>query len=436
MAIHVSLALSFVGSLALAFMLLAWAEEVAGARLLVVFLCGVALWIVGNELPSWLGPDAERPALMLLATAATTSAVFFHFATVFCAAEVPRAVLAGVYGLGLMATLASVVLPAGGFEPFAGVSRVAMPNEVGWGTSIVWAALAAAGQAVLLRALVRERGLARRQVAAVTVSSAWGLLCMSGYGIAALRLPIYPWPLLLLPAYPVILVYGILRYRVFVANAWARRALVWAMLTVLALLVVALVPLLPLEGMVGRLASGALVAAMCLGLTGPARRLAERLVYPGGSVSAEDLDGWRTVLSRAESPSELARHAGALLSRRLGRGRGHRRGRGGRACLARAVVPAHRGRMAHRPAGLGRGTARRAAPGRAVRRRAGRRGGPAGTGRAAGGAGTGTANAGPPGRAGPVGGGGCARRAQPVERHQHGGRGRRARHPAGNPHAG
>ncbi len=322
MAIHVSLALSLVGSLTLAFILLAWAEEVAGARLLVVFLCGVALWIVGNELPSWLGPDAERPALMLLATAATTSAVFFHFTTVFCGAEAPRAVLAGVYGLGMTATLASVVLPAGGFEPFAGVARVAMPNEVGWGTSIVWATLAAAGQAVLLRALVRERGLAQRQVAAVTVSSAWGLLCMSGYGIAALRLPIYPWPLLLLPAYPVILVYGILRYRVFVANAWARRALVWAMLTALALLVVALVPLLPLEGTVGRLASGALVAALCLGLVGPARRLAGRLVYPGGSVSAEDLDGWRAVLSRAENPGELARDAGALLSRRLGVGVG------------------------------------------------------------------------------------------------------------------
>ncbi len=37
---------------------------------------------------------------------------------------------------------------------------------------------------------------------------------MAGYGIAALHLPLYPWPLLGLPLYPVILVYGILRYRV------------------------------------------------------------------------------------------------------------------------------------------------------------------------------------------------------------------------------
>ncbi len=67
MAIHIALALSLAGSLALAALLLAWADAVTGARLLVAFLCGVAVWIVGNELPTWLGPELERPALMLLA---------------------------------------------------------------------------------------------------------------------------------------------------------------------------------------------------------------------------------------------------------------------------------------------------------------------------------------------------------------------------------
>lgn len=318
MPIHIALTLSLAGSLALALLLLAWADRVVGARLLVVFLCGVSVWIIGNELPSWLGPDAARPALMLLATASLTSAVFFHFALVFSGGVPSPPALGGIYGLGLAATLLSIARPAGSFEPFAGVAFMAMPNATGWVTSLVWAVLAAGGQAVLLRAWWQQRGLVRRQIAAVTASSAWGMICMSGYGIAALRLPLYPWPLLLLPAYPVILVYGILRYRVFVANAWARRALVWTMLTSIALLVVALTPLLPLEGFAGRLASGALIAGLCLGLAGPARRLAERLVYPGGTASPDDIAAWRENFSRADTAERLADIASAMLRQRLG----------------------------------------------------------------------------------------------------------------------
>ena len=318
MAIHIALALSFAGSLGLAALLLAWSDAVTGARLLVAFLCGVAVWIAGNELPTWLGPELERPALMLLATAALTSAVFFHFALAFTGAPASRPLLGAVYGIGLAAMLLSVAIRSGSFRPFADVALMAVPNTAGWITSAVWALLAGAGQAVLLRAFFRRQGLERRQIAAVTGSSAWGLLCMSGYGFAALRLPAYPWPLLLLPAYPVILVYGILRYRVFVANAWARRAVAWTLLTGCALLVVATVPLLPLPGLAGRAASGVLVVLCCLALAGPVRRLAERLVYPGGTVSPEDLTAWRGALDLAETPDALARCASGLLSSRLG----------------------------------------------------------------------------------------------------------------------
>ncbi len=131
MAIHVALALSLLESLALAGVLLHWADRVAGARLLVLFLLGVSAWIVGNELPSWTGPVAERPALMLLATAALTSAAFLHFAIAFTRIGASRRVLAAIYGLGLAAMLLSVALPPGDFEPFAGIALVAMPNPVG-----------------------------------------------------------------------------------------------------------------------------------------------------------------------------------------------------------------------------------------------------------------------------------------------------------------
>jgi signal transduction histidine kinase len=133
--------------------------------------------------------------------------------------------------------------------------------------------------------------------------------------MAVLDLPCYPFPLLGLPLYPVILVYGILRYGVFVANAWARRALVWTLLLALGAAVVALTPLLPFES---RWVGGLAVAASCLALNGPVRRIAERLVYPGGTVAAADLLAWRTALQSAETAEALGAQASELLSRRIG----------------------------------------------------------------------------------------------------------------------
>ena len=317
MAIHVALSLALIGSLVLAAVLWRWADRGPGLRQLTLFLLGVAVWIVGNELPSWFGPGVERIGLSLLATAALTSALFFHFAAAFTRVAA-RPWIAGAYVLGTGATLLSVVLPPGRYAPFAGLRYVAVPNAVGWCTSLAWGVLAGAGQVLLLRALLAWTGLARRQLAAVTVSSAWGLLCMSGYAIVALDLPMSPWPLLGLPLYPVLLVYGILRYQLLLANAWARRALGWTLLVGAAGLIVAALPLLPFGTVLeSRFATALEVGVAFLLLSGPARRLAERIVYPGGNVTPEDLAAWRSALGQAVDRAELASRAAFLLTRRL-----------------------------------------------------------------------------------------------------------------------
>ena len=317
MAIHVALSLSLFGSLALALTLWRWAERVAGMRLLTAYLVGISVWIAGNELPTWFGPGAERAGLSMLATAALTSAVFFHFAVAFTRVSAGRWVI-GAYVLGTATMLMSVVVVPGDYISFAGLDYVAVPNAVGWCTSLVWAALAGAGQVLLLRSLVSWTGLARRQVAAVTASSAWGLLCMSGYGIAALDLPMAPWPLLGLPIYPVFLVYGILRYELLLANAWARRALGWTILVGMAGLAVAALPLLPFEATLGtRFATAVVVGVAFIVLSGPARRLAERIVYPGGTVTPDDLTAWHANLAEAADSTDLASRAAFILSRRL-----------------------------------------------------------------------------------------------------------------------
>ena len=315
MLIHLTLAFALFETLVLAGVLLAWADQVAGARLLAAFLAGIAVWIVGNELPNWFGPGMERASMALLATAPFTSAFFFHFVVVFCGVRLGRAGVAAGYTLGLVSTLASEFLLPAYLVHNRYIGWIALPYAAGWIASTAWVILGGAGIAVLLAALVRARRPAFSQIAAVAASCLWGFVCLTGYGMAVLDLPVYPFPLLGLPLYPVILVYGILRYGVFVANAWARRALVWTLLLALGAAVVALTPLLPFES---RWLGGLAVAASCLALNGPIRRVAERLVYPGGTVSAGDLQAWRQALLPAETSDALGTQASDVLSRRIG----------------------------------------------------------------------------------------------------------------------
>jgi hypothetical protein len=320
MLLRIALGLALFETLVLAGVLLAWARQVHGARLLAMFLAGVAVWITGNELPNWFGATppatAQRVAMHLLATAPLTSVVFFHFCVVFCRVPLPRGWLWAAYALGGGAMLVAQVLLPAHWRWHSHVGWLAVADAAGVAASAAWVVMAVAGVSVLLRSWANAKPPARQQIAAVSASCLWGLMCVMGYAIALLEWPVYPFLLLALPLYPVILVYGVLRYGVFVANAWAGRALAWTLLLAIGLGVVAVVPLvLPFES---RWVNGLAVAAACLAMVGPVRSFAQRLVYPGAAVTAEDLARWRQALQPAETLPDLAEAAAQQLSQRLG----------------------------------------------------------------------------------------------------------------------
>lgn len=319
MVIHIALLITLIETLALSAVLMNWARQVQGARLLVVFLLGVAAWIVGNELPNWAGIETAPVAMLLLSSLSLTSAAFLHFCVIFCEVTIKSAWIRVAYALAVLATAQSLVRGPGEFKhfpPFTGVEWVAVPNIHGWISSIAWVMLAACGMLVLAIGWWHASSSQRqRQIAAVAVSCGWGLMAMSGYLFAALDIPVYPWQVVAAPAYPVILVYGILRYRVFVANVWARRALASALLILLCVMVVPLTVLLPMDS---KWLNAVVVAATCVVLSGPVWRIAAKLVYPGGVPSAGDLRQWRSQLSQGASMEALADNAAQMASQRMG----------------------------------------------------------------------------------------------------------------------
>lgn len=320
--LHIALALGLAESVGLAVLLLLRARAVRGVGYLVAFLFGVGVWTGGCELPNLFGPAAELPAGWLIALSPVTSAVFLHFVLVFCRAPTSRLVLGASYAVGGLTALAAIIVSPGTFEPWHGLEYFFMPNAMGWVIGAVWAALAVAGHGVMFLSWLKLTGQPRRQVTAMCLASGWGLLCMAGYGFPPLGIDLFPYPLLLLPAYPLILVYGILRYQLMVVNAWARRALAWTLVVGVGSAVVIGIAALPLPfgGPTSgwRLWAVAVVTLLASGLLlDPFRRLATRIVYPGSNLTDEMIDRWRQALSAAETVAALEAEASHLLSSQL-----------------------------------------------------------------------------------------------------------------------
>lgn len=319
--VHIALSLAMAESLALAVLLLR-VRGVPGLGLLVAFLCGVAVWVLTCELPTWLGDSVSRVASTMGGLSALTSAVFLHFVLVLCGNRRPTWLLRCIYGIAGALALLSIAFPPGRYEPWLGFERFFIPGVMGWIVGIAWAGLAIAGHLVMARAWWRRIGPPRGQLVAMCLASGWGALCMSGYAFAPLGIDLYPFPLLLLPLYPLILVYGILRYELMIVNAWARRGLAWALVVGLgsaAVIGLAALPLPfgePLSGW--KLWAVAVTTLLASGLLlDPFRRLATRLVYPGSHLRENDVERWRRVLAIAESPQELAAAAANEISVQL-----------------------------------------------------------------------------------------------------------------------
>lgn len=300
-----ALAATAFGGTGLAAFLMTRTRSAPGAKPLAAFLVLVALWALGL---AWQGPAGR--ALMALAPMGAAS--FVHFAANLSGRR--GGAVIWPYALGGAAALAALANGSGVFLPWAGVGlfRYEGAGLLAVGVTIV---LAGFGHGILVESWLRETGKRKRQIGVVIAASALGLASVTGLFFPVLGFEIYPWPLLLLPVYLAVLTYGILRYELMVANLWARRALTWGILAAGGLVLTA-VP-------AGWLAAdqpwvvSALAVAAALALWDPARRLVDRVVFPGGDVSAAELVAWRASLADVADEEEIARIARFLLLEKL-----------------------------------------------------------------------------------------------------------------------
>ncbi|RBP77979.1 sensor histidine kinase [Marinomonas rhizomae] len=181
---------------------------------------------------------------------------------------------------------------------------------------------------VLLFGWYRHSGNKKRSILAMFGVGAWGLLLATSFVFPSFGISWFPYPMLLLPTYLLLLVYAVVRYQILSVNAFANRALLWVAMMLVILCVIAVISVV--SGRIGLQALAnvpswqlwlyslfiLVVAAL---IYQPLSRLVSRLIYPGASLNEAVLDRWSTQLKEAQDWPQLVVIGERLLSSQIRR---------------------------------------------------------------------------------------------------------------------
>lgn len=301
-----------------------------GASELIVYLLGTLAGMAGFWLISMPGDMTARIGQRLVECSPLVAALFARFARcdIGGGTDPPNGridrdwamILGGAVTLWSWWAGSGAVIQVGDLPAGVDFSRN------GWVMMGCTIGLTLFGQWRLLMTL-RGASLARRgKIQVVIAASLWGFGAMSGFLFPALGWVLFPFPVLLLPGYPVLLAYGLLRYQVMEANLWAQRAVAWLLvsvpITVVAMALLAFAVVGDSLQVMATVSPGAwilqfLALSAAYALAETTRRWADRVVYPGAGFDHWEARHWQEKLTQCRDWEELAGTAGQMLSTHL-----------------------------------------------------------------------------------------------------------------------
>ncbi len=167
---------------------------------------------------------------------------------------------------------------------------------------------------VLLFGWYRHTGNKKRSILAMFGVGAWGLLLATSFVFPSFGISWFPYPMLLLPTYLLLLVYGVVRYQILSVNAFANRALLWVAMMLVILCLIAVISVV--SGRVGLQALASvpswqlwlyslLMLMMSALIYQPLNRLISRVIYPGAVLNETVLETWSSQLKEAQDWPKL-----------------------------------------------------------------------------------------------------------------------------------
>lgn len=297
------------------------------------FCAMMAAWCGGHLA---LQHDLLLPGKALILANPLMPAFFLQFALAYVTAQPQQAQLRWIEWLRqyqswfLLASVLVVLLswsqPSARVQALYGMPVFFLFDGFGWFNLAYTVLLGMLAHWVLWRGRHAYHGNKHHSVVAISMTAGLGLLLATSFVFPSLGLNWYPYPMLVLPLYLVLLVYSVVRYQMLAVNAFASRALVYLVMGLLLLLLMALMS--SLFGQFGMPALAAvpgwqlwLYSSLLLLLAAaayrPASRLAERLIFPGVQLSEAMVSRWQQQLSLAADWQQLAEQSALLIRQPL-----------------------------------------------------------------------------------------------------------------------
>lgn len=297
------------------------------------FCAMMAAWCGGHLA---LQHEVLWPGKALILANPLMPAFFLQFALVYVSTQPLRPQLRWIewlrrYQSWLMLASVLVVLlswsqPSARVQALYGMPVFFLFDGFGWINLAYTVLLGMLAHWVLWRGRHAHLGNKRHSVLAISMTAGLGLLLATSFVFPSFGLNWYPWPMLVLPLYLVLLVYSVVRYQLLAVNAFASRALVYLVMGLLLLLLMALMS--SLFGQLGMPALAAvpgwqlwLYSSLLLLLAAaayrPAGQLAERLIFPGVQLSEAMVSRWQQQLAAVTDWQQLADLAATLIRQPL-----------------------------------------------------------------------------------------------------------------------
>jgi signal transduction histidine kinase len=320
-----SLALHCLISSLLAAWLWVKAARQPGMKALALFCVFIGFWGAG-QLAINLGDSAVAQFGKMLVNTGPLNAVFFlHFVLRFLGRFDWRR-MAVWYAAASLLIVVIIATDMGQLTPWLGFHHFYIFPLWGWIPGLFVSSTSCWAYLLLLLAWPDAAPKRRGQILALCLAGVWGSASTLMFLNPSFGIQIFPYSVILLPGYALLLVFGILRYDLMAVNLWANRLLAWLALSVVTVAIAGLLLSLAAQTGFAPLAAlpfwelwllGSAMLGITLLLEGPMWRAMEKLIFPGAHLEASVLADWRVRLEAARNWPELEAVATSLLEAHL-----------------------------------------------------------------------------------------------------------------------
>ncbi|MCB5162935.1 sensor histidine kinase [Marinomonas algarum] len=309
------------------------ARKQSDLQALAGFAIMMAIWCFGHVV---LFQGWERVGIYIILANPLMPTFFLHFAILFVNSGTAKEVmldrlyqlLPWFYLTSFAVVLQSWWMGAGDAISTLYTGAFFVFTDAGLWNLVYTVLMGVLAHGVLMFGWYRHSGNKKRSILAMCGVGAWGLLLATSFVFPSFGISWFPYPMLLLPTYLLLLVYAVVRYQILSVNAFANRALLWFAMMMVILCVIAVISVV--SGRVGLQALSnvpswqlwlysLLILVVAALVYQPLSRLVSRLIYPGALLNEAVLDTWSTKLKEAQDWAQLIEVGEALLSAQIRR---------------------------------------------------------------------------------------------------------------------